>query len=298
MKLHYSQEVQKALNEKRPILALESTIITHGLPRPRNLTLATELETMAREQGVTPATIAVFEGCLKVGLSSEELTMLAQRTEDCFKFSSFDLPVAQGLKLTGSTTVAGTCHIAHKAGLKVFATGGIGGVHQAESSRMDISHDIKALSENPLVVVSSGAKCILDLESTLEHLETLGVPLVGWQTNEFPAFYYNDSGLKISHKVTKVNEIANIAKHLKKSALLVANPVPLKDQLPKEYVKKIISEAHKKAKEEGISGKKITPYLLDFLCKRSKEKTLETNCSLIRNNVKLACKIAKSFSSF
>lgn len=296
MSLHYSAEVETALKEKRPILALESTIITHGLPKGKNLELARELESITREAGVVPATIAVIEGCLKVGLSSTELEMLAERTGTCYKFSSYDLPVAMGLKLTGSTTVAGTSYIAHKAGLKVFATGGIGGVHEANSARMDISHDLKALSETPIVVVSAGAKCILDLPSTLEHLETLGVNLVGWQTNEFPAFYYADSGLKIPYRVDSAEQVAQIAKHKEKSALLVANPVPKVNELSKTYVKNIIAEAHKEAKVKGISGKATTPFLLQYLCDKSEGKTLETNCALIKNNVKLACELSKEIN--
>lgn len=292
MEFKFSAEVSLALKEKRPILALESTIITHGVPRPQNLELAQELEAIVREHQVTPATLAIFDGCIKVGLEKEELEFLANIEENCYKFSSFDLPIAQGLKLTGSTTVAATSFLAHKAGIKVFATGGIGGVHREDYSRMDISHDIKALSQNPLVVVSSGAKCILDLESTLEHLETFGVPVVGWKTKEFPAFYYNQTGLNLTHRVETPEEVARIANCLSGSALLVANPIPKEAQLNKNYVSEIIAEAHEEAKKEAITGKKLTPYLLDFLCKRSEGKTLETNCALIKNNVRVASLIA------
>lgn len=292
MKLRLSKKVQSALENKKPILALESTIITHGLPVPRNLELAKELEQITKEQGVTPATIAIFDGCVKVGLEDQELEHLASLAGKCHKFSSFDLPIACGMKLTGSTTVAGTSQIAYKAGIKVFATGGIGGVHKEESSRMDISHDLKALSENPILVVSSGAKCILDLESTLEQLETLGVPHVGWKTHDFPAFYYNKSGLRLSHKTDSLKDIAEVSKHLKKSALLVANPIPKEFELPKVYIEALIKEAHEQAKKDGVSGKKLTPYLLDFLCRKSEGKTLETNCALIKSNVELGSLLA------
>ena len=248
---------------------------------------------MAREKGVTPATIAVIEGCLKVGLSYDELKLLAEKNSECYKFSSYDLPVAQGLKLTGSTTVAGTSYLAHKAGLKVFATGGIGGVHDASTARMDISHDLKALSELPIVVVSAGAKCILDLDSTVEQLETLGVNLVGWKTCEFPAFYYRNSGLKIPYQVDDVEQVASIAEHLDKSALLVANPVPKEAELERTYVEEIIENAKQQAIKLAVTGKQSTPFLLSYLCEKSQGKTLECNLALIKNNVKLACEISR-----
>ena len=292
MKLSFSKEVQKALQEGKPLLALESTIITHGLPKPQNLELALELEAITREHGVTPATIALIKGEIKVGIERNELEFLAS-LDSCYKFSSFDLPVALGLRLTGSTTVAGTARIAHKAGLKVFSTGGMGGVHKEEQSRMDISHDLKALSQNPIVLVSSGAKCILDLESTVEQLETLGIPHIGWKTKEFPAFYYNKSGIPLPYKAEEIREIASIAKQLESSALLVANPIPKEAELPKELIDGLIEEAHKKAKKEKILGKALTPFLLSELWKRSEGKTLETNCALIRSNVKLGSLIAR-----
>ena len=292
MKAKYSKEVLKALNEKKPLLALESTIITHGLKKPENLNLAKELENIVRENGVTPATIAVFNGVPSIGLEADELEKLAEFGSSSYKFSSYDLPVASGLKLTGSTTVAGTSFLAYQNGIKVFATGGIGGVHPQAHSRMDISHDLIALSKNPIVVISSGAKCILDLESTLEQLETLGVPIVGWKTKEFPAFYYNESGLKLSYEAKNLQDLVSIEKESRTSALLVANPVPKEFELDKNFVKNLILEAQKEAKKKHIVGKNLTPFLLNFLCEKSEGQTLKTNCALIKSNVELGSLLA------
>ena len=296
MKLSYSKEVKFSLIKRKPILALESTIITHGLPEPQNLKLALELESIARELGVTPATIAIMNGVIKVGLERDEIKHLAS-LKTCYKFSSFDIPIALGLSLTGSTTVAGTSHIAHKAGIKVFSTGGIGGVHKEESSRMDISHDLKSLSFTPIVLVSSGAKCILDLESTVEQLETLGIPHLGWKTKELPAFYYNKSGIPLPYQADNINQITSVARNLESSALLVANPIPKEAELSKEWIEELIKEAHEKAKEEKILGKALTPYLLSYLWKKSEGRTLETNCALIRSNVKLGSQICRDLHS-
>lgn len=294
MKFHVSKSVKEALEQKHPVLAFESTIITHGLPNPRNLEIALELEALAKERGVTPATIAVLEGTIHVGLEEEEIKALASSGDYCHKFSAYDLPLACGLGLTGSTTVAGTSFIASQVGLKVFATGGIGGVHKESHARMDISNDIKALSENPLVVVSSGAKCILDLESTVEALETFGIPTIGWKTQTFPAFYYSNSGLKLEHQVDTPEKVALVAKELRKSALLVLNPIPKESELPKDYIETLIEDAHEEAKKDGITGKALTPYLLDFMRTRSEGRTVEANCALIRSNTALACEIARA----
>lgn len=296
MKLNFSKEVIYALENDYEIIALESTIITHGLPKPQNLKLALELEQIAKEKKITPATIAIIDGHIKVGLEKDELVYLANLQNNCHKFSSFDLPVAQGLKLTGSTTVAGTCHIAQESGIKIFATGGIGGVHKQEHTRMDISHDLKSLSEHPIIVISSGAKCILDLESTLEYLETIGVVHIGWKTDEFPAFYYNNSNLKLSQRVDTHQQILDIAQHLTKSALLVSNPVPEKYELSKEYIEPLILKAHIEAKSKRITGKNLTPFLLEFLCEQSSGRTLTTNCELIKNNVRLAVSLAQKLN--
>jgi len=296
MKLEISQTVKEALRQKTPILALESTIITHGLPYPQNYETALELEEIARSHSVTPATIAILEGKAHIGLTKNELKELSLDGEKKHKFSAYDLPIAFGLGLTGSTTVAGTSFLAEKAGIKVFATGGLGGVHKENLSRMDISNDIKSLSETSLVVVSSGAKCILDLESTVEALETFGIPTLGWKTNIFPAFYYNDSGINLNYRVENGEEVARIAQELNKSALLVFNPVPREAEIPKIYIETLIEEAHNEAKKTGITGKAVTPFLLNFMKQKSEGRTVETNCSLIRSNVRVACEISQSIS--
>ena len=296
MKLEISQAVKEALRQKTPILALESTIITHGLPYPQNYEIALELEEIARSHSVTPATIAILQGRAHIGLTTKEIKELSLEGKKKHKFSAYDLPIAFGLGLTGSTTVAGTSFLAEKAGIKVFATGGLGGVHKEHLTRMDISNDIKALSETPLVVVSSGAKCILDLESTVEALETFGIPTLGWKTNIFPAFYYNDSGIKLNYQVDNGDQVASVAKELNKSALLVFNPIPKEAELPKIYVETLIEEASNEAKKLGITGKEVTPFLLNFMKQKSEGRTVETNCALIRSNVRVACEISHSVS--
>lgn len=290
----FSKEVSKALSLGKPLLALESTIITHGLPKPENLQLAYELENLVREEGVTPATIAVLNGVPHIGLEDFEIEALANLGQTAYKFSSFDLPVAYGMKLTGSTTVAGTSTLAYENGLRVFSTGGIGGVHPATQGPMDISHDMIALGRTPISVVSSGAKSILDLPSTFECLETLGVPIVGWKTREFPAFYFRKSGLKLQYKAESLEQLAAVAKQKRTAALLIANPIPEENELPKKLIEGLIQEGEREAKVQGVTGKSLSPFLLDYLCRKTEGRTLKANIALIKSNVCLGARLALS----
>jgi pseudouridine-5'-phosphate glycosidase len=285
-------EVELALQEKRPILALESTIISHGLPWPQNLHCAKLWNDLVREHGVVPAPIAVIDGKIKVGLSPDELLFLAERGPELAKLSSFDLAWAQAKKLSGSTTVAGTISIAHAVGIAVFSTGGIGGVHRGAEETWDISHDLETMAHTPIIVVSAGAKAILDLPKTLEYLETKGVLVLGWRTSQFPAFYYQDSGLELQYQTENVSIIAETLRMKPKGAILVANPIPKEAEIPRARIEPAIQQALEKAKALKISGKALTPFLLDSLRIETGEESVKANLALIRNNIELACKIA------
>ncbi|MBN8582520.1 MAG: pseudouridine-5'-phosphate glycosidase [Anaerolineae bacterium] len=289
-----SIEVTRALNLGAPVVALESTVITHGLPQPQNLELARDMEKQVRAAGAIPATVALLDGKIRLGLSDEELVRLSE-SESTLKVSHRDFATAIVKKVNGGTTVAGTMLAANMSGIKVFATGGIGGVHK--ESAFDISTDLKALAETPMIVVCAGAKAILDLPATLEYLETMGVPVVGYQTDEFPAFYSRESGLNVSARLDSPQEIAEFAKaHWSmglKSAILVTNPVPETDSIPMSKMEPMIAKASVEAVEQGIHGQALTPFLLGRISELSKGKSLKTNLALLLNNARLAGEIAK-----
>lgn len=280
------------------LIALESTVITHGLPRPQNLELARAMERLVRENGATPATIAVLDGKIHVGLTDAELERLANE-DHVRKISRRDFATAILKKECGGTTVAGTMFAAHQAGIQVFATGGIGGVHEVET--LDISTDLQALADTPMIVVCAGAKAILDLPATLEYLETMAVPVVGYGTDEFPAFYSRKSGLNVSARLDSPQEIVEFAKvHWKlgmKSAVLVCQPLSPEEELPREKVDGAIEQARREAKEQSIHGQPLTPFLLARLSELTGGESLRANLALLLNNAKLAAQIACTLSA-
>jgi pseudouridine-5'-phosphate glycosidase len=298
--IRISTEVQQAVDAGKPVLALESTIFTHGLPRPRNFQVATESEAQLRAAGITPATIGVVAGELVVGLSTEEIALLSN-DDTVVKASIRDLPITAGKKLNAGTTVAATAFAAHAAGVKVFSTGGLGGVHQGAAETFDESADLGALAELPIVVVSAGVKSILDIGLTLERLETLNVPVVGWKTTDYPGFYITDSGYDIDYSVDSTDEIAAIAASrdaLELSAtLLVANPIPADRQLAPEKLERVLVDAHAAIAEAGVVGHDTTPFLLDYIQRATDGESLEVNIDVYRNNVALGGEIAKAISA-
>ena len=289
-----STEITRALNLGTPVVALESTVITHGLPQPQNLNLARDMEKQVRENGATPATVALLDGKIRIGLSDEELVRLSE-SESTLKVSHRDFATAIVKKANGGTTVAGTMFAGHMAGIKVFATGGIGGVHK--ESAFDISTDLQALAETPMIVVCAGAKAILDLPATLEYMETMGVPVVGYQTDEFPAFYSRESGLRVSVRLDTPNDIAEFAKaHWglgMRSAILVTDPIPEAEAIPKSEMEPIIAKASVEAMEKEIHGQALTPFLLGRISELTSGKSLKANLALLLNNARLAAEIAK-----
>jgi pseudouridine-5'-phosphate glycosidase len=296
MKFNFSEEVSGALHFARPVVALESTVISHGLPYPQNIETAYKLETIIRDAGATPATIAVFDGEVNVGLGDEHFERLVAK--DVKKISRRDLPITIGHKLTGATTVATTTFLAHKAGIKVFATGGIGGVHRGD--RTDVSADLPELARTPIIVVCSGAKIVLDLPATREWLETFGITVLGWKTDDFPAFYSRSSGLSVDARVETGKEVSKIAEMRNDlemtNAILVTNPVPEANELKIADVEAMLFEALKAAKEQGIKGKEVTPFLLSQLSERSQGATLTANIALLENNARVASEIAVSLN--
>jgi pseudouridine-5'-phosphate glycosidase len=292
-----SLEVTRALGIGAPIVALESTVITHGLPHPQNLQLARDMEKQIRDAGATPATIALLDGKIRIGLSDEELVRLSE-ADSTLKVSHRDFATAIVKKVNGGTTVAGTMFAANMAGIKVFATGGIGGVHK--ESAFDISTDLRSLAEIPTVVVCAGAKAILNLPATLEYLETMGVPVVGYGTDEFPAFYSRESGLGVSARLDSPKEIANFANaHWNlgmKSGILVTNPIPETEAIPQSEMEPMIAQASAEAIAQGIHGQKLTPFLLGRISELTKGKSLKANLALLLNNARLAAEIAKEMS--
>jgi len=297
MNLVFSAEVRETLNASKPIVALESTVIAHGLPYPQNLETALKLELTVRENGATPATIAVFDGDFNVGLNREQLEFLATE-KDIRKISRRDLPVAAARKLNCATTVATTSFIAHKTGIKVFATGGIGGVHRGYD--WDVSADLPELAQTPIVVVCSGAKIVLDLPATREWLETNGITVLGWQCDEMPAFYSRSSGLDVDERVENASDVADIARSRDEldlqNAVLVTVPVPEEFEIERDELEAILEEALKLADSQNISGKKITPFLLSEMSRRSEGRTLAANIALLENNARIAAQIAAALS--
>ncbi|MBI5944119.1 MAG: pseudouridine-5'-phosphate glycosidase [Chloroflexi bacterium] len=291
--LTLSPEIARALNFGTPVVALESTVITHGLPQPQNLELARDMEQQVRDFSAVPATIALLDGEIRIGLSDEELVRLSE-ADSVLKVSHRDFATAIAKKMNGGTTVAGTMFAAQLAGIKVFATGGIGGVHK--ESAFDISTDLRALTEIPMIVVCAGAKAILDLPATLEYLETMGVPVVGYQTDEFPAFYSRESGLGVSVRLDSPKEVADFAQtHWQlgmRSAVLVTNPVPEAEAISKSKMEPLILKASAEAIGQGIHGQKLTPFLLSRISQLTEGKSLRTNLALLLNNARLAAQIA------
>lgn len=289
----FSPEVAHARETGQAMLALESAVITHGLPRPINLELARSLEEEVRMAGVTPATIAVMDGSIHVGLSESALERLATLTPDR-KISRRDLAIALSRGLSGGTTVAGTLLIARMAGIRVFSTGGIGGVHRG--SPWDVSADLEELARSPLIVVCSGAKAILDLEATVEVLETLGIPVVGYQTHAFPAFYSRDSGLLVDISVDSVGEVVEIAlRHWQlglTSTVLVVQAPPDEVAIPYERMEKIVQEALEEAQTKKIRGSAVTPFLLARVSELSEGESLRVNLELLKRNARLGAEIA------
>jgi pseudouridine-5'-phosphate glycosidase len=298
--LDISPIVQKALKAGKPIVALESTIICHGMPYPQNIQTAEAVENIVVDNGAIPATIAIIQGCLKVGLSSDEMNYLAKNGQNIPKISRRDLPFSLSQKSDGATTVAATMIIAAMANINVFATGGIGGVHRDINDSLDISADLQELANTNVAVVCSGVKSILDIPRTLEYLETHGVPIVGYQTDKMPAFYTSESGSLVDYNCQSTDEIAKVMKikwemHFQ-GGIVVANPIPKKYSLPLNEINSVIKLALSEMKEKNIIGKKTTPFLLSKIAEKTKGKSLESNIQLVLNNASLAAQIARSFT--
>lgn len=296
--LNIHPDVMQAIKSNRPVAALESTIISHGLPRPRNMQAAQKFEEILRAAGVIPATVAVIEGVPTVGLTHDQLELIAN--QDIPKASVRDLPILAAKKLSGATTVAATAHLAARAGVKVFATGGLGGVHRGASETFDESADISTLAQTPIVVVSAGVKSVLDISATLERLETLSIPVVGYKTKTFPSFWLPSSPFTLDWQVDNPQEISEIFKAQRQSqsssALVVANPVPTEKAWEKSEHDAVLAQAFKAADEAGVRGKEVTPFLLQYIVEASKGKSLEVNLELAMNNVRLAAEIAKALA--
>lgn len=292
-----SRDVVLALQQHNPVVALESTVVTHGLPHPENLALAQNMEKEVRQFGGTPATIAVLEGKVHVGLDDAQLEQLATATQTR-KISVRDFAPALVQNATGGTTVAGTLYAADQAGIRVFATGGIGGVHRFPA--YDISTDLPLLATTPVIVVCAGAKAILDLPGTLEYLETVGVPVIGYQTDEFPAFYSRESGLRVSARADSPEEIAQIAKtHWElgfKSAILVTAPPPVDVAIPQKQIEGAIEQALDEAKAQNVRGQAITPFLLSRVSELTGKASLRANLGLLHNNARVAAQIAQKLN--
>ncbi|MGE5465218.1 MAG: pseudouridine-5'-phosphate glycosidase [Syntrophothermus sp.] len=290
---HTSIDVKRAMKISLPIVALESTVLTHGLPRPQNLQLARDMELTVRENGATPATVAILDGSLHIGLTEAELESLAGETS-AYKVGPRDFATVMVAEACGGTTVAGTMLACKQADIKIFATGGIGGVHR--EAPFDISADLQALATIPMIVVCAGAKAILDLPATLEYLETMSVPVVGYGVEEFPAFYSRDSGLDVSVTLETPQEIVEFAKaHWstgQQSAILVANPVPQVDAISKAEMEPFIQRANEEAHQKSIHGKALTPFLLQRISELTGGRSMQTNLSLLLNNARLAAQIA------
>ena len=294
--LSVSAEVQEAIAAGKPVVALESTIISHGMPYPQNVETALEVEQIIREAGAIPATIAIIKGKITVGLSRDEIEYLGKKGLDVIKASRRDLPVLLARGEDGATTVTTTMIGAALAGVKVFATGGIGGVHRGAETTMDISADLEELGQTPVMVICAGAKSILDLGLTLEYLETKGVPVIGYQTEELPAFYTRTSGFKVDYRMDTPKEIADAFRVKLEMGLaggmLVTNPIPEEYSMDPEYISKNIADAIEEANKLGIKGKETTPFLLDKIQKLTGGDSLKSNIQLVFNNARLGAAIA------
>lgn len=297
--LNVHPEVKKGLAEGLPVVALESTIISHGMPYPKNIEMAKTVSRIIRENGAIPATIAIINGVLKVGLTTEEIEFLGTN-KNILKASRRDLPFIISKKLNGATTVATTMILANLAGVKVFATGGIGGVHRGAQETFDISADLQELANTNVAVICAGAKSILDIGLTLEYLETNGVPVVGFETEEFPAFYTRKSGFGVDYKVESSLEVASALKAKwdlnLKGGMVIGNPIPKEFEMDYDTINNAIESALKEAEEKNIAGKKVTPFLLDRVKTITEGKSLDANIELVYNNAKVAAQIAKDLS--
>ena len=291
-----SDEVRRALANNVPVVALESTIISHGMPYPQNVQTALNVESIVREKGCVPATVAVIDGVLTVGCGSEQIELLGRTGTAVVKVSRRDLPIVASRGLLGATTVAGTMYACKLAGIEVFATGGIGGAHRHSETTMDISADLDELQRTAVTVVCAGAKSILDIGLTLECLETRGVPVIGFRTDDMPAFYTRESGYKAPYRMDAAREIANAAAARKdlglEGGILVVNPIPEEYSMPADYISENIDAAVEEADRLGISGKQLTPFLLERISSLTGGKSLAANIQLVYNNVRLACDIA------
>jgi pseudouridine-5'-phosphate glycosidase len=286
--------VQAALKNNEPIVALESTIISHGLPRPTNIEVASDVETIVRENGATPATIAVIDGAIHLGLEESALQRIATDI-NIAKASIRDLPVVIAKKMSAATTVAATSHIAHLAGISIFATGGLGGVHRGAQDTWDESADLHSLANIPVMVVSAGAKSILDVAATLERLETLSVPIIGYRTNRFPGFYLSDSGFDLEYRADSPEEISSIwrarnSANISRSGMVVANPVV--NQMDPDLHAKTLAAGLDAAEREHIKGKAVTPFLLEYFHNHTNGESLRVNIEIIKSNAALAAQIA------
>ncbi len=301
MNVILSPEVSSAMSAGRPVVALESTIIAHGMAYPANVETATAVEQVVRFHGAVPATIAVIKGKLKAGLSAEEIEMFGKSGPEIMKVSVRDLPFVVGRGLDGATTVAATMRIAAMAGIPVFATGGMGGVHRGAGETFDVSADLTEMTRSNVALITAGAKAILDLPLTLERLETDGVPVVGYRTGEFPAFYSRSSGLKVPMRADSAEEVAGIMRSKwalgLTGAVIVANPIPEADEILAAEIEPVIAAALQKTDRLGISGKDVTPFLLAEIAKTTKGRSLQANIALVKNNAKVAAEIAVAYAA-
>ncbi|MGW0532776.1 pseudouridine-5'-phosphate glycosidase [Streptomyces sp. NPDC003032] len=295
-----SDEVRTAVAQRRPVVALESTIIAHGLPRPRNLQVAKELEAVVRDEGAVPATIAVLDGRPRVGLDMAQLERVANE-EGIRKLGHRDLPLAVAAGVSGATTVSATALLAARAGVRVFATGGLGGVHREWTQTQDESADLGLLARTRITVVCAGVKSILDVAATLERLETLGVAVAGYRTDRFPGFYLADSGHRVDWTLRTPGEVAGVMRAQDAlggpdAALIVANPVPEAEQLDPALHARVLDEALRACEERGVTGQAVTPFLLDELMRRTEGASLEANLAAVRGNVRLAGRVAAAWA--
>ena len=298
--LSLSPEVKASLARQAPIVALESTIIAHGMPYPRNVETALRVEQIVRDAGAVPATCAILNGAMRAGLTPSEIEFLGKNGHHIPKVSRRDIPWIISQKQHGATTVASTMIVAHLAGIRIFATGGIGGVHRGAAQTMDISADLQELAQTPVAVVSAGAKSILDIGLTLEYLETMGVPVLGYQTPDFPAFYARTSGFQVDCQVNSPKEIGDVLRVKwaleAKGGVLIANPVPQIYALPAAEIEQVIEKAVREAEQNNIRGKALTPFLLAKIEHFTGGSSLDTNIELVCNNARLAAEIAVAYT--
>ncbi len=298
--LHIARSVKEAIASKKPVVALESTIISHGMPYPQNVETALKVEEQVRSNGAIPATIAIINGVMKAGLTVDEIEILGKQGQDVTKVSRRDMPMILTKKMNGATTVASTMIIAELAGIRIFATGGIGGVHRGGDVTFDISADLQELRQTNVAVVCAGAKSILDIGLTLEYLETHGVPVIGYKTSNFPAFFTRRSGFGVDYRVDTEDELAIMLKTKwsipLQGGVVVANPVPHEFEADSHMIDKAIKKSLDRARDQGIKGKAITPFLLSEIEQRTEGLSLKTNIQLVLNNAGLAARVAHAYS--